>query len=65
MNWDKQFHLGERPRNRSAWLELDVGTRTLTNVSGAAYVLKYNTASYVALFVAFNGVAYLISRYSS
>ena len=65
VNWDRQFQLGERPRNRSAWLELDVGTRTLTNASGAAYVLKYNTASYVALFVAFNGVAYLISRYSS
>ena len=63
VSWDQQFELGERPLRQHTWLELDVGKRTLRNVSGLAYFLKYNTASYFALFCAFNGIAYLISRY--
>ena len=61
-NSDRQYGLSEKPINKNAWLELDVETRTLRNMSGAAYVLKYNTATYVALFIGFNGIAYLISR---
>ena len=63
VNWDRQFKLSENTVHEKAWLELDVGTRTLRNTSGLACFLKYNPASYVALFIGFNGIAYLISRY--
>ena len=63
VHWDRQVELSEERTKDDAWLELDVGQKTLKNGSGLAWFLKYNTASYVAVFIAFNGIAYLIARY--
>ncbi len=63
VNWDQQFRLSENSVNEQAWLKLDLGTRTLRNASALAFFLKYNPASYVSLFIGFNGIAYLISYY--
>ena len=63
VHWDRQVELSDRPAREHAWLELDVGHKTLRNESGLGWFLKYNTASYVAVFIGFNGIAYLITRY--
>jgi hypothetical protein len=63
MNWDRQFHLHEEPKHVNHWLELEIEHRTLKNFSALACFFKYNCAFYVALFFAFNGIAFLIARY--
>ena len=63
VNWDQQFQLSDQAAREHTWLELDVEEQTRTNASALAYFLKYSTVMYVAIFVGFNGIAYLISYY--
>lgn len=64
VNWDQQFRLGNPiAPDDGKWFEISYDNRMINNSAGILQFLKYNAAFYVFLFVTFNGVAFVLSRY--
>jgi hypothetical protein len=62
INLDRQFRFSSPARSGQHWFEISIGGEDYSNGAGLFRFLKYNSATYFALFGLFNGLAYVTSR---
>jgi hypothetical protein len=59
INWDSQFALDHNPNRDSTWITLKTDDRVMNNTRALGYFVQHSAGTYVYLFLAFNGIAYL------
>ena len=62
LNWDRQFLFSAAVLEDDHWFEITIAGQQYSNSAGFFRFFKFSSATYVALFGLFNGLAYLISR---
>ncbi len=61
INWDSQFTLKHTFKPDSPWLTLEIDHHARHNMRALGYFIQHSAGTYVYLFLAFNGIAYLFT----